>query len=381
MLSSVAQGKMKQIIKERRVAWPPKIVHETPMGIHRDGTGNRYPRDIGRSTMLSNGDIIFQFGDTFMHNERGNPIGLANNTYSVATDTKNPALSLYRCTGPQGNAPVQPFIPLSLSEVQQGMKAWAFGGIVEDVYDREIDKREGYKMKLLPGWTFFEIRRPSPYSYLPHQYVGVAKVVYDPDEKIATATWVGNSSHKKVLFAANEPRFGSLSIVLADDDHIYLYGQVSETDKDIRIARVHANHADIREKYEFFDGKGWNKEIRKGTYIIKDMQHGQVFRSKMFGATEKYEWVFIGVNGQGDSRVQMGRAKNPEGPWDIRLTDVQLYPTAPLWPGQFIYCVYPHPWADETHENGDLTISWSEGGMKGHVLMSKIRFQMEDVMV
>lgn len=27
----------------------------------------------------------------------------------------------------------------------------------------------------------------------------------------------------------------------------------------------------------------------------------------------------------------------------------------------------------------DLTISWSEGGMTGAVLMSKIRFQMQDV--
>ncbi|KAH6709259.1 hypothetical protein BKA61DRAFT_579328 [Leptodontidium sp. MPI-SDFR-AT-0119] len=378
MLSAVAQGKMKQTVQERRVAWPPKVVHQTPMGIHRDGTGNRYPRDIGRSSILSNGDIIFQFGDTFMHNERGTFIGLANNTYSVATDDKNPTLSLYKHTNPLGNGPVEPFIPLELSEIQRGFKAWSFSGIVEDVFDPEIDKREGYKMKLLPGWTFFEIRRPGPYSYLPHQYVGVAKVVYDPDEKTATATWVGDSSNKKVLFAAHEPRFGSLCVVLADDDHIYLYGQVSETDKDIRIARVHANHADIREKYEFFDSNGWNKDIRKATHIFRDMQHGQVFRSKMFGETDMYEWVFIGVNGRGDSRVQMGRAKSPEGPWDIQMTDIQFHH---IWPGQFVYCVYPHPWADETHETGYLTISWSEGSMNGHVLMSKIRFQMEDVMV
>ncbi|KAH7364210.1 hypothetical protein BKA65DRAFT_590568 [Rhexocercosporidium sp. MPI-PUGE-AT-0058] len=383
MLSAVAQGKMKMTVKERRVAWPPRIIHQTPMGVHRDGTGNKYPRDIGRSSMLSNGDIIFQFGDTFMHNEKGTFIGLASNTYSVATDTTNPSLSLYNHASPVGQSPIEPFIPLEPGEIAQGLKACSFSGIVEDVYDREIDKREGYKMKLIQGWTFFEIRRTIPNSsLLPyHQYVGVAKVVYNPDEKEATATWTGASSANRILFAGNEPRFGSLCVVLADDDHIYLYGQRSESDKDICVARVHANRANLRQHYEFFDGKEWNKDIRNAASVMRNMQQGQVFRSKMFGATEIYEWVFIGVNAQGDSKVQMGRAKNPEGPWDIQVTEIHLHFTNPVLFGQYAYCVYPHPWADETHENGDLTISWCESIMDGHVLMSKIRFQMEDVKV
>lgn len=70
---------MRATIKERHVAWPPVIINQTPMGIHRDGklksplqilpsgvplttivTTNRYSRDIGQSSILSNGDILFQ---------------------------------------------------------------------------------------------------------------------------------------------------------------------------------------------------------------------------------------------------------------------------------------------------------------------------------
>ena len=58
--------------------------------------GNSYPRDIGRSTQLMNGTIVFQFGDTFSHDQEGNFIGLSSNTCAVTTDPKNPTLSSYK---------------------------------------------------------------------------------------------------------------------------------------------------------------------------------------------------------------------------------------------------------------------------------------------
>ena len=91
-------------------------------------------------------------------------------------------------------------------------------------------------------------------------------------------------------------------------------GQGAFAAKDVYVARVHVNFADQRHFYEFWNGKSWDGNVRKCATIIRDMQHGQVFQSKMFGEGQPYTWVFIGCNAQGDNKVQMGRAMSPEGP-------------------------------------------------------------------
>ena len=99
----------------------------------------------------------------------------------------------------------------------------------------------------------------------------------------------------------------------------------------------------------------------------------------MFGPTYKY--AFIGCNAQGDSKVQFGRATEPQGPFEVvPLDDVELYALNTREDKgifDFRYCVYPHPWAGDLSGKGDLMISWSEGGMTGGVLGAMVRLATE----
>lgn len=158
---------------------------------------------------------------------------------------------------------------------------------------------------------------------------------------------------------------------------IYAYGHKAGTSKDICVARVHKDDAADRSRYDFWNGKDWTKNISSSASIMSFMQHGQMFQTQMFGPGSPYGWAFVGCNAWGDNKMQMGRATSPQGPWDIHETSACMYWTFEPH-GGFCYCVYPHPWADETEKTGDLTISWSEGGMTGGVLMSRIRLEMQD---
>ncbi|KAK0126296.1 hypothetical protein ONS95_007907 [Cadophora gregata] len=242
----------------------------------------------------------------------------------------------------------------------QNSPQWSFSGIVERVDDWEIEKTEGFDTRRIIGWTFFEVRQRNPTGGIPtYCYTGVAKVVYDTELKRFKTYRDGESTGSHVLFG----------------------GQGVYNGKDIYVARVHVNFANQRHFYEYWNGTRWDSNVRNCVTIIRDMQHGQIFCTNMFGEGQPYTWAFIGCNARGDSKVQMGRAMSPEGPWEVRETTASLYCLTDPPPNPYQYCVYPHPWADKTEETGDLTISWSEGGLTGAVLMSKIRFQMQDVLI
>lgn len=117
--------------------------------------------------------------------------------------------------------------------------------------------------------------------------------------------------------------------------------------------------------------------------ILSDMQHGQIFPSAattLFSPNSPYKFIFIGNNARGDSKVQIGRATQPWGPWEVlKLDDVELYALngrEDKGVMDFRYCVYPHPWARGGGER-DLVVSWSEGGMTGGVLAGIVRFEGE----
>jgi len=76
-------------------------------------------------------------------------------------------------------------------------------------------------------------------------------------------------------------------------------------------------------------------------FIGTGMVHGQVFKTTMFGCESPYKWALIGCNNFTDSKIQMGRAEKPEGPWDI----CELMMTYNI-NSQFgyTYCMYVHPW-------------------------------------
>ncbi len=159
---------------------------------------------------------------------------------------------------------------------------------------------------------------------------------------------------------------------------IYVFGHQTRN-KDICVARVPKAQAANRKYYQYWDGKSWTGSISSCATVISDMQHGQIFSTCMFGAESPYVWAFIGCTARADNKVIMGRAMSPQGPWEMHMTEASLYWLVKPHQGDFCYCVYPHPWADQIEKTGDLTISWSEGGITGGVLMSKMRLAMEDM--
>ena len=73
------------------------------------------------------------------------------------------------------------------------------------------------------------------------------------------------------------------------------------------------------------------------------MVHGQVFKTIMFGRKSPYQWAFIGCNSSADSKVQLGRAEKPEGPWDVHEL-MGTYRIDERTGLGFTYCMYVHPW-------------------------------------
>ena len=123
------------------------------------------------------------------------------------------------------------------------------------------------------------------------------------------------------------------------------------------LARVAVKNILQRDHYEYFDGDSYQHDISKSKPIMTGMQHGKIYRSKLFQSNTAKDWVFVGCNAFGDSTVQMGVAPRPEGPWDIQ----DLMPAPPKEKHEdsiFTYCMFAHPWAyDES--DGEIMITWS----------------------
>jgi hypothetical protein len=114
------------------------------------GNGRTYPRDIGRSSSLGKGGVIFQFGDTIAHNDAGEFIGGTSSTAAVVQDpTSYPTVTSYSLDD-EGKVPS--FIPLRPEERDQDLYGkrttlLCFGGIVE------IGEADG---DVATGWVFYQ---------------------------------------------------------------------------------------------------------------------------------------------------------------------------------------------------------------------------------
>jgi hypothetical protein len=140
------------------------------------------------------------------------------------------------------------------------------------------------------------------------------------------------------------------------------------------LARVNTRSVTDRSRYTYWDGKTYQSNLAKAKPVINNMQHGAIYRSKLFEQDKGRDWVFIGCSRFRDSKVRIGVSANLEGPFTI----VRLINAAPLFPmpsGSYMYCIYPHPWAFK-EEEGQLMITWSEGTPQGNVVAVKLQFGM-----
>jgi hypothetical protein len=162
--------------------------------------------------------VLYQFGDTFCHNQTGDFVGLADNTCSLVRSQDNPTLSAYHSQvhkaspGPiAGEAVLESFIKRSKEQDTENVKwkIWDFSGIVE----LEKSKPGGGVL----GVTFYELRKwekTSPTQPLPekyrYQYTGIAQVEYDPTNGAVFKVSRGLDGQEPLFKAGNELQDASL---------------------------------------------------------------------------------------------------------------------------------------------------------------------------
>lgn len=323
--------------------YPPVVeTHPVPSGYLQDINRIGYSRDIGRSSFFA-GHYYYLFGDTFCKNRHGEYVGVTGNTIAIVPDNRFPLDSQYLSIQPDGM--VDPFLTLNEDETllqQNGVRValWPFGGIVETAPE--------------VGWIWYQKLVLYPNDYQNYHGVGIARISKAASPRGQLSTFRVGS----LIFGADEPRFGSFSALL-HEDFVYLWGDYKGS---IVLARVNRYLLTSRNSYKYWDGEQYGDRWQDSRPVLQDMQHGNFFRSTLFG-TER-PWCFVGCSKFADSVVMMGAEASLEGPWSL----TPLFRADGIGqPGGYRYCIYAHPWALDP-SRGDLLVTWSEnwpGGVVG----------------
>ena len=348
-----------------RACYPPRVESVEILGYIKDVNEIGYSRDIGRSSTLG-GHCYYVFGDTFNKNDRGEFVGITSNTVAIIPDKANPLRTAYMEI--QEDGMVNALIPLNESERRLAMQKvrvilWAFGGIAET--------RPGL------GWTWYQVAEIQDNSTNRYHGVGLARIsVIDPWGQLqvvrckelvyeSPTNRLGHTQYRDLIFGPEEPRFGSFSS-LVHNDHIYLWGDL---DGKIYLARVSNYKLTSRDSYEFWDGFEYVRDWQRAIPVLEDIQHGAFLPSHIFGRDRP--WIFVGCTKWADSQVMIGAECRLEGPWTL----TPLFTASGIHrPDNYMYCMYPHPWAFE-EEQGELLITWSEH-WPGGVVGAKVKLTM-----
>lgn len=328
--------------------YPPVLESVEILGYVTDRNGIGYSRDIGRSSSFA-GRCYYVFGDTFCKDKDGEFVGLQSNTAAMVKSPAEPLMSEYLSI--QEDGMVDALIRGNGDEHRVGqdkevrVTLWPFGGIVE----------------VSPGlgWIWFEKGKEHIDNGNEPCGVGVARVEVD----LASGKLHALRT-ETLLFSVDEPRVGGFSSVV-HGNHIYLWGHHGS---DIVLARVPRDSPWRRETYSFWDGEGYVPWWEAAVPVLKDVQHGSIIKSSLFG--KERPWVFIGCTKWLDSKVMIGASARLEGPWEL----IPLFQATGIeYPNTIMYCMYPHQWAF-AEEDGELMVSWSEQ-WPGNVVAAKLKFQ------
>lgn len=230
------------------LAWPPKLVKSPHvLGEVKDVSGRQYARDLGRSIELG-GHVYYIFGDTFCFNDRGEFVGVTNNTIALIPDLSDPTKCQYLDTSPK----VPEFVPHLSDEKRfcddpknqeenKRIVTWSFGGVIE------IPGSGGQE-----GWLITDPVETHGGNAVKQNGVGIAKMrITGADGKVECER-VGEYP----LFPGDGPIWGSISNISASDGWTYL---LSGKGLDNYMARIRTD-ADFTDRgcYEFLKkGGSW----------------------------------------------------------------------------------------------------------------------------
>jgi hypothetical protein len=75
-----------------------------------------------------------------------------------------------------------------------------------------------------------------------------------------------------------------------------------------------------------------------------------------------------------DNIVKLGVSPSLEGPFNV-VELIDMFPLSSMPEDWSAFCVYPHPWAYE-EEDGQIMITWWEGGSEGGVIAVRVQLGM-----
>ena len=172
-----------------------------------------------------------------------------------------------------------------------------------------------------------------------------------------------------MLFGPDEPRIGSLS-TLVHGSFVYLWSLYKDK---LILGRTPRCITTWTSAYTFWTGSDWVSNYTEAAPIdsmndAKIAQGGVFYSESLFGCSSPF--IFVGVNGYADSKIQVGVAEKVEGPWEIFPVGTA---TCIDRKDGFQYCIYPHTWASD-EQNGELMVTWCEQ-WPGGVIAAKLKFQ------
>ncbi|OAG05378.1 uncharacterized protein CC84DRAFT_1163936 [Paraphaeosphaeria sporulosa] len=360
------------VCSKARIAWPPRLTcAPRVLGEVKDESGRHYPRDLGRSVELG-GHHYYIFGDTFCFNNEGDFVGVTNNSIALIPDLNAPTKSRYY--SPEAKVPE--FVRHTAEERRfcerpenikdnRRLVTWSFGGIIK------IPGSEGRE-----GWLFFDPVETLGGNAVRQTGVGVARVkVTAPDGKIECER-VGQFP----LFPADGPLWGNMSNISAPDGWTYL---LSGKGLDNYMARIRTddNFADAA-NYQFLKKNGkWESTYTEPHGPFGELAHdvlcgqgqGAIIHLPDFSPLGK-EYLWFGCEKFMTSKLYVGAAPRPEGPWEVHSLGEMPKITEQA---KTRYCIYPHIWGSDLSE-GKILITWSDDGtMGGKVAAGIFEFAMD----
>ncbi|KAL3419516.1 hypothetical protein PVAG01_09738 [Phlyctema vagabunda] len=353
-----------------RIKWPPKVIGIDMLDEVKDTNGRNIPRDLGRSITLG-GEHFYMFADTFCFDDNGQFVGLTSNTCAFISDIKNPTRCSYWNQGPKEPE----FIPFTQEDEEYNrdkrgthmrVANWAFGGVIED------GLTEGAKSGTGTGWIFNDKVLIQDKGSVEMELV---RVKLQDGHKIHAEKVPGLSP-----FGKNDIRCGNISTFI-DGGWVYLLGGTGDSEKTRNVmARIKYGH-DLSQisNYEYYTiSGGWRpsfENIEDLSDVMSGISHGMIFKTGVHGPKQR-PYMCIGVDKFLSSRLYLGVAEKPEGPWDIK--DVVELPKFLGQKSNTRYCLYMHDWASNVAQ-GEFFITWSDDGqMGGLVVAGKLRLHMED---
>ncbi|KAI9876769.1 MAG: hypothetical protein M1830_005738 [Pleopsidium flavum] len=322
--------------------YPPTLKSMMRLGTITDYGQRQYSRQGGRSSMFG-GHAYYFFSDASCEDSGDPAVSAQSNSVAIVMDPTSPLVSAYLSV--QHSGTVDPLV--QLTDEERHLEAESDVKVMVRAPGGMVETSPGV------GWVFWE-KEEQERGDRRHCGVGVAMVNADESTGELEAYRGGG----ELLFGAEEPRVGSFCSII-EDDFIYSWGHYGI---DVLLARVPARKPWDRGSYTFWNGEVYVEEWRAATPVLKDVMHGAVIKSGLFGAGR--EWVVVGCTQWADGQVMMGGAATLEGPWDLKKVCAV----------GGVDWIYPHQWVfDEAR--GELMVSWNEG-KPAVVVAGRLRLEM-----